>query len=45
MKRSNIGGFTFRLCGFWIEVVTVNFVPSCVAIYRHDNRTLVKRFG
>ena len=45
MKRSDIGGFTIKIWGFWIEVVTMCHFPVTLAIYKDNNRTLVCRIG
>ena len=34
MKRSDIGGFEFKLFGYTVEVVTRHKVPTCLAVWR-----------
>jgi hypothetical protein len=42
MKRTNISGFEFHFFGYTVEVVTVKFIPCCLAIRKHTR--LIKRF-
>ena len=44
MKRKDIKGFTVKVFGYCIEFVFVKYLFKCVAIYKKDNRHLVKRF-
>lgn len=34
IKRSSISGFTISLFGYSLEVVTVHYLPVCVALAR-----------
>lgn len=42
MKRNDINGFEFKVCGYTFELVTMNKVPSVFAIWKHNK--LIKRF-
>lgn len=44
MKRSDIRGFTLKVCGLWIEFVTVFHILRTIAVYKEGNRVLVKRW-
>ena len=44
MKRQDLKGFTFKGFGVCVEFVFYKFMPRVVAIYRKDNKTLIKRF-
>lgn len=43
MKRSDISGFEFTVCGYTFEVVTNYHRPTTLAIWKHTK--LIKRFG
>ena len=45
MKRSDIRGFTIKFFGYHIEIVTIYHIPATLAIYKNNNRELVKRFS
>ena len=34
MKRSDISGFEFTVCGYTIEVVTIRHIPRVLAVWR-----------
>jgi len=44
MTRSDIKGFTIKILKYNIEVVTVKHFIKTIAIYKNNNRQLVKRF-
>jgi hypothetical protein len=33
MNRKQIGGFEFKVFGYTVEVVTVNRIPRCLAVW------------
>ena len=43
MKREDIKGFTIKILGYSIEVVTVKYILREIAVYKNNNRDLVKR--
>lgn len=44
MKRSNIKGFTIKILKYNIEFVTIKHLLKTIAIYKNNNRQLIKRF-
>ena len=44
MKREYIKGFTIKILGYSIEVVTIKYIPCTIAIYKRNNINLIKRF-
>lgn len=44
MKRNDIKGFTVRILGYSIEVVTIKYILREIAIYKKNNINLVRRF-
>lgn len=44
MTRSDIKGFTIKILKYNIEMVTIKHLIKTIAIYKNNNRQLVKRF-
>ena len=44
MTRSDIRGFTIKILKYNIEFVTVKHLLKTIAIYKNNNRQLIKRF-
>ena len=43
MKREDIKGFTIKVLGYAIECVIVKHILREIAVYKNNNRDLVKR--
>lgn len=43
MTRSDIRGFTIKILKYHVELVTIKHLLKTIAIYKNNNRQLIKR--